>query len=201
MKTPKPVGQQGRWLDLLGEYDITTQHRPGRVHGNSDALSRRPCKRDVGMDCRQCSKATPTPVSKVKVKVRSIAVCNQPTPLREVTCHMGSHSVTCHPAEVTFPPLPRLIKAGTQPLFHVTRCRQKAQARCQPRYAFPSVTRNQLGPQTCYYTRATQTLLPAPWTRPSSWLRHRPRLTHPHLMTSRRRLTCSACPMSRLLCL
>ena len=29
MKTPKPVGQQGRWLDLLGEYDITIQHRPG----------------------------------------------------------------------------------------------------------------------------------------------------------------------------
>ena len=29
------------------------------------------------------------------------------TPLRELTCHMGSHSVTCHPAEVTFPPLPQ----------------------------------------------------------------------------------------------
>ena len=27
---------------------------------------------------------------------------------------MGSHSVTCHPAEVTFPPLPQLIKAGTR---------------------------------------------------------------------------------------
>jgi len=29
-------------------------------------------------------------------------------------CHMGSQSVTCHPAEVTFPPLPRPIKAGTR---------------------------------------------------------------------------------------
>jgi len=28
------------------------------------------------------------------------------SPLRELTCHMGSHSVSCHPAEVTFPPLP-----------------------------------------------------------------------------------------------
>ena len=27
--------------------------------------------------------------------------------LREITCHMGSHSVTCHPAAVTFPPLPQ----------------------------------------------------------------------------------------------
>ena len=30
-----------------------------------------------------------------------------PSPLRELTCHMGSHNVTCHPAEVTFPPLPQ----------------------------------------------------------------------------------------------
>jgi len=29
------------------------------------------------------------------------------TLLRENTCHMGSHSVTCHPAAVTFPPLPQ----------------------------------------------------------------------------------------------
>ena len=31
--------------------------------------------------------------------------CSIDTPLRELTCHMGSHSVTCHPAEVTFPHL------------------------------------------------------------------------------------------------
>jgi len=31
----------------------------------------------------------------------------QASPLRELTCHMGSHSVTCHSAEVTFPPLPQ----------------------------------------------------------------------------------------------
>ena len=33
---------------------------------------------------------------------RSIAVCNRPHRYRN-SCHMGSHSVTCHPAEVTFP--------------------------------------------------------------------------------------------------
>jgi len=27
---------------------------------------------------------------------------------------MGSHSVTCHPAEMTFPPLPQPIRAGTR---------------------------------------------------------------------------------------
>jgi len=43
---------------LLSEYDITIQHRPGRVHGNSDALSRRPCERSSETDCQQCRRAT-----------------------------------------------------------------------------------------------------------------------------------------------
>jgi len=38
---------------------------------------------------------------------KCIAVGKVATPLRELTCHMGSHSVACHPAEVTFPPLPQ----------------------------------------------------------------------------------------------
>ena len=55
MRTPEPIGQQGRWLDLLGEFDITIQHRPGRVHSNSDALSRRPCERNAATECQQCT--------------------------------------------------------------------------------------------------------------------------------------------------
>lgn len=39
-----PVGQQARWLEILEEFDYTIIHRPGRQHGNADALSRRPCK-------------------------------------------------------------------------------------------------------------------------------------------------------------
>jgi len=31
----------------------------------------------------------------------------------EITCHIGSHSATCHPAAVTFPPLPS-AEADTQ---------------------------------------------------------------------------------------
>ena len=34
--------------------------------------------------------------------------------LRELTCHMESHSVTCHPAEVTYLPLLQPAKTGTQ---------------------------------------------------------------------------------------
>jgi len=55
-RTPEPIGQQGRWLDLLSEYNFEIQHRPGRVHGNSDALSRRPCVRERDAGCCQCER-------------------------------------------------------------------------------------------------------------------------------------------------
>ena len=42
-----------------------------------------------------------------EVSNKCIAVRKVATLLRELTCHTGSHSATCHPAEVTFPPLPQ----------------------------------------------------------------------------------------------
>jgi len=42
-KTPQPIGQNARWLELLGEFDFAIKHRQGRSHGNADALSRHPC--------------------------------------------------------------------------------------------------------------------------------------------------------------
>jgi transposase InsO family protein len=42
--TPDPIGQQGRWLEKLAEFDFEILHRPGRKHGNADALSRKPCR-------------------------------------------------------------------------------------------------------------------------------------------------------------
>lgn len=47
----QPEGQVARWLEILQEYDFDIQHRPGRQHGNADALSRRPCLLD---ECRYC---------------------------------------------------------------------------------------------------------------------------------------------------
>jgi len=42
---------------------------------------------------------------------KHIAVCTTSTALlRQLTCHMGSHSVTWHPAEVTFPPYPSQLR-------------------------------------------------------------------------------------------
>jgi len=43
----------------------------------------------------------------------SMAVCSAASPLRELTCHTGSHSVTCHPAEVTFLPISQLTNGST----------------------------------------------------------------------------------------
>jgi len=36
------------------------------------------------------------------------------TQLRSVTCHMGSHSVTCHPTQVSTPALTPAMLAGTR---------------------------------------------------------------------------------------
>ena len=45
-------------------------------------------------------------LSKVS-KVTGYSSSQHASPLLELTCHMGSHSVTCHTAEVTFQPLPQ----------------------------------------------------------------------------------------------
>jgi len=47
-------------------------------------------------------------------KVTGYSSSQHASPLQELMCHMGSHGATCHPAEVTFPPLPQPIKAGTR---------------------------------------------------------------------------------------
>ena len=37
-------GQVGRWNEVLGSYNFTLIHRPGKLHQNADSLSRRPCE-------------------------------------------------------------------------------------------------------------------------------------------------------------
>lgn len=42
LKTPS--GQMARWLQEVSTYNLIVTHRPGRKHGNADALSRKPCQ-------------------------------------------------------------------------------------------------------------------------------------------------------------
>ena len=39
----EPEGQVARWLEQLAEFNFDVEHRPGRKHGNADALSRHLC--------------------------------------------------------------------------------------------------------------------------------------------------------------
>ena len=100
----------GVWVGGWGDKRAKS---PGQTSGRTDKQTN-----------RQPDRQTDTPktiqypllraVTRLLIKKR-IAVCATSTaPLRELTCHMGSHSVTCHPAEVTFTPLPQPIKAGTR---------------------------------------------------------------------------------------
>jgi len=42
--TPEPILQQARWCEILEEFDFQIVHKLGRLHGNADAMSRRPCR-------------------------------------------------------------------------------------------------------------------------------------------------------------
>ena len=104
LTTPEPVGQQGRWLDLLSVYDITIQHRPGRVHGNSDALSRRPCERSSETDCQPCRRATPA-LAAATVSCEALPAESSdalPAPLRFLPLH--SQADASSDSSITFAP-------------------------------------------------------------------------------------------------
>ena len=51
-----PEGQLARWFEFLSAYDFKIEHRAGRSHNNTDALSRRPCFVE-SPDCKHCLRA------------------------------------------------------------------------------------------------------------------------------------------------
>ena len=50
----EPQGQLARWLEELGQYDMTVVHRPGKKHQNADALSRIPESDNLCENYRLC---------------------------------------------------------------------------------------------------------------------------------------------------
>ena len=76
MSFKEPQGQVARWLESL-QYDSEIQRRPGRLHNNADALSRRP-RRQHG----NCPSCTPTGLSQVTVVARDLPVGETPREVR-----------------------------------------------------------------------------------------------------------------------
>ena len=67
-----PEGQVARWLEVLGTYDFEIVHRPGRIHGNADGLSWRPCQ-----NCNKCTKLE---------EKESAGLADQGLPTRGLVC-------------------------------------------------------------------------------------------------------------------
>ena len=76
MSFKEPQGQVTRWLGRL-QYDSEIQRRPGRLHNNADALSRRP-RRQHG----NCPSCTPTRLSQVTAVPRDLPVGETPSEVR-----------------------------------------------------------------------------------------------------------------------
>ena len=73
LRFKNPEGQIARWLETLASYQFDIEHRAGCLHGNADALSRRPCAES---DCTYCIKVEmkyqpEQPVQKCSVVTRA----------------------------------------------------------------------------------------------------------------------------------
>ena len=66
----------------------------------------------IGSPQQVCNKLTRA--KKVKGKVDIAFHGNLISELRDVTCHMGLHSVSCHPTQVNAPRLTPAMHAGTR---------------------------------------------------------------------------------------
>ncbi|CEO95067.1 hypothetical protein PBRA_009599 [Plasmodiophora brassicae] len=58
LSSQKLSRRQVRWAQLLGEFDFRIAHRPGRLHGKPDALTRRPEYRPTKAEAEAAQQAT-----------------------------------------------------------------------------------------------------------------------------------------------
>ena len=88
-----------RWLQKLQQYNFTIHHRRGRLHGNADAQSRRPCEQT---SCKYCEKR--------EVRDADVNVTNGTTigPKESTVCNVLCEAIT-NPNEET-----RIIEAQSQ---------------------------------------------------------------------------------------
>ena len=75
-----PEGQVARWIQIMDTFDYEVQHRPGKLHGNADGLSRVPCRQcghGEGEDSLHCRVMT-TRQSQESMKGESAAAISSP---------------------------------------------------------------------------------------------------------------------------
>ena len=90
-RTPEPIGQQARWLDVIGEFDFEIEHRPGRSHGNADAMSRKPC--------RQCGSGLAEQAEPVSEQDAKICTIHMAAPEEDPTHPWSPQSIATATAE------------------------------------------------------------------------------------------------------
>lgn len=79
-------GQFCRWVNVLENYDYEIVHRPGRAHGNADALSRLPC---YDKTCTYCDKVEDR---------NTLQSCRVPVnkEMKQTSSHSMETSSECH---------------------------------------------------------------------------------------------------------
>ena len=88
LKFKNPEGQLARWIEVLQTYDLTIKFRAGKLHNNSDALSRRPCQ-----SCDHCAKQETADQNRAKVKGTS------PVPVRKMVLRSDTPADNDHVEE------------------------------------------------------------------------------------------------------
>ena len=108
-RTPEPIGQQARWISLVEEFDFDIEYRPGKAHGNADALSRMPCPEE----CKQCT-------GKANNRVAAI---RQPPRVQDATAlDYGDEAVaTATDEDISLRHIKEWLRQGSQPLWESVR--------------------------------------------------------------------------------
>ena len=104
----QPCRSFSKIIDYLTTLVSIGRHLSSRQYSNTFEI--------IGMTAMSWKSSHDKALEKVKGKGRyRLALHGNPiSELRDVTCHMGSHSVTCHPTQVNVPRLTPAIEAGTR---------------------------------------------------------------------------------------
>ena len=101
-----PEGQLARWLEALQEYNFTIEHRKGRLHGNADAMSRRPCTQ-----CGRDSHISTEEVTLALIEQQNIAIpARSHVDIRKLQMEDPSIGFVLHVKETGERPNPEVIK-------------------------------------------------------------------------------------------